>query len=318
MSMPVNMPIDSGPAATWPGPVGRPARQHWWSSQPPPPSAPIPAGRAYLEVLLVFAAFFAVGIIAGGEALAGRLAVESGSWAVFGPAALGELTTAGLAVTVTVLLSARRGITPRMLGFGLPRAAAGSEGNWPAFRMASWALIALIAGSLITRALTANALAEPKHLNGAYLLYATAASMAAGVVEETVVLAFVVTTLRQARRPLAEIVIVALALRCSYHDYYGPGLVGIAFWAVIFIWLFLRTGSIIPLIIVHFCWDASIFWSQQHHIVGVFAALAVLILLLASFVSWLADLIGGPGRGGPPGGGAQPYGYPAWPGQGGG
>jgi len=33
----------------------------------------------------------------------------------------------------------------------------------------------------------------------------------------------VVTTLRQASRPMAEIVVVAVLLRCSYHIYYGPG-----------------------------------------------------------------------------------------------
>ena len=63
-------------------------------------------------------------------------------------------------------------------------------------------------------------------------------------------LEFVVSALRQAGRPLAEIVIVAVALRMSYHDYYGPGVIGIAVWAAVFVWLYLRTGSVIPLIIV--------------------------------------------------------------------
>ena len=65
----------------WPGPVGRPARAHWWSIQPPPPAGPISARRAYAEVLLVFAAFFAASVVAGGETLAGRYPAPSGSWA---------------------------------------------------------------------------------------------------------------------------------------------------------------------------------------------------------------------------------------------
>jgi hypothetical protein len=300
------------PPATWPGPVGRPARPHWWSIQPPPPSSPISARRAYLEVLGVFAAFFAGGIVAGAETLARTYPAPSGSWSVFGPATITDLAMARLAVAVTVLLSARRGITPRSLGFGLTRNADGSPAGWPAFRMAIWALAALITGSLITTHLTSSHLTEPAHLNAPYLLYSTAASLAAGVVEETVVLAFVVTTLRQAGRPLAEIVIVAVLLRCSYHDYYGPGVVGIAVWATVFLWLFLRTGSIVPLIIVHFFWDATIFWSQQYKSVAGAADLIVLVLTLAAVVSWLFDFFGGQGRP-PAGGGTQAPTYTAWP-----
>jgi len=302
------------PPATWPGPIGRPERPHWWSIQPPPPSSPISARRAYTEVLAVFAAFFAAGIIAGGETLAGRYPAPSGSWSVFVPATVTELATAGLAIAVTVLLSARRGISPRSLGFGLARNSDGSAAAGPAFRQGVWALAALIAGSVITRAVTANHLTEPAHISSAYLLYSTAASLAAGVVEETVVLAFVVTTLRQAGRPLAEIVIVAVVLRCSYHDYYGPGVIGIAVWATIFIWLFLRTGSIVPLIITHFLWDATIFWSLQYKGVAAGADLVALFLFLAAAISWLADAIASRGGGRPPPGGAgQAPTYTAWP-----
>ncbi len=305
---------------TWPGPVGKPARPHWWSVQPPPPSTPISAGRAYLEVLAVFAAFFAAGIIAGAETFARAYPAPSGSWAVFVPATVTEVATAALAVAVTVLLSARRGITPRSLGFGLPRNADGTAGGWPAFRMAAWALVALNAGSVITGQLAGgHHLVQPAHQHAAYLLYSTAASLAAGVVEETVVLAFAVTTLRQAGRPLAEIVLVALVLRCSYHDYYGIGVVGIAVWAAAFIWLFLRTGSIVPLIIVHFLWDAVIFWSQQYRGVASVASLAAILIVLAAVISWLAEVYQR-WRGQPPSGGTgtQAATYTAWPYQDGG
>src|SRR5262249_27079 len=119
--------------------------------------------------------------------------------------------------------------------------------------------------------------------------YATAASLAAGVIEETVVLAFVVSALRQAGRPLAEVVIVAIALRMSYHDYYGPGVIGIAVWAAVFIWLYLRSGTIIPLIIVHFFWDGTIFWSQRWHWVGVLAIYVSIALIIAAAMSWWAQ-----------------------------
>jgi membrane protease YdiL (CAAX protease family) len=293
--------------AGWPGSVGRPARAHWWSIQPPPPAEPITARRAYTEVLLVFAAFFAAGIVAGGETLAGRYPVQSGSWAVFAPAAISEITVAGVAVALTVLLSARRGITPRSLGLGPPRNGQGGVAGGTGFRMAVWALLALTVGSVITRLFATSGLGQPGVQDNSYTLYATAASLAAGVVEETVVLAFVVSTLRQAGRPLVEVVIAAVLLRMSYHDYYGPGVVGIAVWAAVFIWLYLRTGSIIPLVVVHFFWDATIFWNQRWHWIGVADVYVSIALIIAAGVSWRA------GRGGPRSRGPSSATYTAWP-----
>jgi len=120
-----------------------------------------------------------------------------------------------------------------------------------------------------------------------------------GIVEETVVLAFLVTTLRQARRPLPEVVLVAVLLRCSYHDYYGPGVAGIAVWAAVFVWLFLRAGSVIPLIVVHFLWDVTQFLSLQpqlKHTIGVLVLAALVLLPLAAGISWLVEFLSRPPR----------------------
>jgi len=278
----------------WPGPVGRPARPHWWSIQPPPPAArsrPISARRAYTEVLLVFAAFFAASVIAGGETLARRYPAPSGSWAVFMPATLSQLGTCVLALLVTVLLSARRGIGPRCLGFGWPRKPDGRPAVAQSLRIGVWALAGLQLGGAITAALAmGNKLAQPAHQDASYMIYTVAASLAAGIVEETVVLAFVVTTLRQAGRPLAEIVAVAILLRCSYHDYYGVGVIGIAVWAAVFVWLYLRAGSVLPLIIVHVLWDASIFLGQHWHVLRIVSAFALLVLVLGAVITWLVEV----------------------------
>ncbi len=297
----------------WPEPVGRPARPHWWSIQKPPPAGPISARRAYLEVLAVFAAFFAAGIAAGAEVLAHRYPAPSGSWAVFTPAAISEVTTTALAVAVTVLLSSRRGITPRTLGLGLPAKANGGAAIIPAFRMGVWAIVILAVGGAITTSLATGHLVQPVRQDNGYLVYATAASLAAGVVEETVVLAFVVTTLRQAGRPLLEILAVAVLLRCSYHDYYGPGVIGIAVWAAVFAWLFLRTGSVIPLIVVHFGWDALIFWAQRWHWLNAARAAGALALLAVATFTWLSE-VRSRNRGGKPRSGSRPgASYTAWP-----
>jgi membrane protease YdiL (CAAX protease family) len=299
--------VESEPDA-WPGPVGRPARPHWWSAQEPPPAAgshPISARRAYAEVLLVFAAFFAASIVAGGETLARRYPAPSGSWAVFTPAILSELGTCVLAVLVTVLLSARRGVRPQWLGFCWPRKRDGRPGAAQTLRIGVWAISALLVGGAVTSALSmGHKLGQPAHQDTSYVIFTVVASLTAGIVEETVVLAFVVTTLRQARRPLAEIVLVAVLLRCSYHDYYGLGVLGIAIWAAVFIWLFLRTGSVLPLIVVHVLWDTAIFLGQRWHVVLIAGGNAWLLLLLAAAISWLVDLHAR--RAGPPG--AQPPG----------
>ncbi len=285
----------------WPGPVGRPAREHWWSAQPPPPVPPITTRRAYAEVLGVFAVFFAASIVAGGETLAHRYPPPSGSWAVFTPAIISELGVCVLAILVTTLLSSRRGLRPRWLGFGWPRGRDGQPRPGQSLRIGVWAIAALLGGGAITSALAmGNKLGQPAHQDAAYLMYAVGASLTAGIVEETVVLAFVVSTLRQARRPLPEIVLVAVLLRCSYHDYYGLGVVGIAVWAAIFVWLFLRTGSVLPLIIVHMLWDSSIFLGQRWHEVQVATASGWIMLVLAAAISWLIDLQSR--QAGPPGG----------------
>ncbi len=312
-------PATSGPvqpgASAWPGPVGRPPRAHWWSIQSPPPVERISARRAYLEVLGVYLTFFAASIVAGGETLARRYPVPSGSWAVFTPAAISELALCALAILVAGLLSARRGISLRMLGFGLPRKASGKVAAAQAYRIGAWALVALIIGGFVTGALATGKLGQPAHQDASYLLYTTAASLAAGIVEETIALAFVVSTLRQAGRPLPEIVLVAVVLRCCYHDYYGPGVVGIAIWAAIYVWLYLRGGSIVPLIVVHFLWDVTIFWGQQPHWRHAFTigrADAYFVLPAVAGITWLVDVIARASRHDPTGI-SQPAGGQAWP-----
>jgi membrane protease YdiL (CAAX protease family) len=286
--------------AVWPGPVGRPARPHWWSAQERPPAARISARRAYAEVFVVFAAFFAASIVAGGETLARRYPAPSGSWAVFTPAIISELATCVLALLVALLLSARRGINPQWLGFSWPRKRDGRPGAAQSLRIVVWAISALLVGGAVTSVLAmGHKLGQPAHQDASYVIFSVFASLTAGIVEEIIVLAFVVTTLRQARRPLPEIVLVALLLRCSYHDYYGLGVLGIAVWAAVFIWLFLRTGSVLPLIVVHFLWDTAIFLGQHWRAVLVASANIWLLLLIAAGISWLIDVLSK--RAGPPG-----------------
>lgn len=121
------------------------------------------------------------------------------------------------------------------------------------------------------------------------------------------VLAFVVVTLEQARRPRPEIVAVALVLRVSYHIYYGPGVVGIFVWAGVFLWLFYRFRSIIPLIVVHSTWDIMVFLSAEWSGIGGLFVLGIAVLLLTAAILWLVDHRS---RAVPQGGSAGPRWYP--------
>jgi hypothetical protein len=283
-----------------------PARRPWWAPAPDPVLEPISARRAYTEVLLVFAAFFLAGVVSAGLLLGGRYhdPLQNGSWSDYVPAMIDALALTGLAVAVVLLLSARRGVTPRALGLTLPRGANGRLAAGVTTRILAWGIFAQVLGGVI------NAILQTGHLptsqpNGAELLFSVFDSVQAGVVEELVVLGFVVVTLRQAGRPWWEVTTVALVLRCSYHIYYGPGVFGILVWAALFYWIYLRFRSLILLMICHAGWDTVGFLAQRWPAVSVGAALIGIAICIAGPITWLAERNAAPaGRWSPAGTGS--------------
>lgn len=265
------------------------ARKRWWSAKPPPDTSPIRTRRAYLEVLLVFAAFFGPGILSAGFSLGDALPTENGGWGLFVPNAFDQVAQAGLGLAVVVLLLRNRGVSRRAFGLDLPRKADGGWAVGETLRMATWAVAALIAGSLVTSALATGQYNLPAHLGAPFLVYAAASSLNAGIVEEVVVLGFVVATLRQARRPLWELLVVALILRGSYHVYYGVGVLGIFIWGSVFVWLYLRTRSLLPIMAVHVVWDTTIFMAQRWPAAIVVGLLCALALAIAAPITWLVE-----------------------------
>jgi hypothetical protein len=269
----------------------RPAdRRRWWSAAPLPPLPPISARRAYTEVLLVFAGFFLAGIVSAGILLGGRYRnpLTNGSWSDYAPAFVDALAQTGLAIAIVLLLSARRGVTPGVLGLRLPRRGDGRFAAGQATRILAWAIFALVLGGIV------NALLQTGHLptsrpDGPELIYAMAASIQAGVVEELVVLAFAVVTLRQAGRPLWEVTVVVLVLRGSYHIYYGPGVFGILVWAALFYWIYLRTGNVVLLMVSHAGWDAIGFLSQRWPGVAGPGILIAVAVWIAAPITWLVE-----------------------------
>ena len=243
----------------------------------------------------MFAAFFLSGVVAAGILLGGRYhnPFPNGSWSDYAPEFVEVLAQTGLAIAVVLLLSARRGVTPRTLGLTLPHRDDGHFAAGQATRILAWAIFAQVLGGVI------NAVLQTGHLptsqpNAAELIFAMAASIQAGVVEELVVLAFVVVTLRQAGRPLWEITVVALVLRGSYHIYYGPGVVGILVWAALFYWIYLRTGNLILLMISHAGWDAVAFLSQRWGAVAGVGVLVAIAIWIAAPITWFSVITPAP------------------------
>ncbi len=260
-------------------------------------------------MLFVFAAFFMTGIVGAVLLLDGRARdlMPTGSWAAYGTQAVDVCMQIALAVIVVLLLSARRGVTAARLGLRLPRLADGRFAVSQTVRMVAWSLVALIAGGVV------NGLIQSGHLptgppTAPELVFGLVDSVQAGVVEELVVLAFVVVTLRQAGRPLWEITAVALVLRGSYHVYYGPGVLGILLWAAIYYWLYLRFRQLVPLVVCHAAWDAVGFLSQRWGAVAGVALLLVAVIWVVAPILWLVERNSGTAA--PPADGRSPAGWP--------
>jgi membrane protease YdiL (CAAX protease family) len=298
-------------------------RRHWYSPAPDPELPPISAKRAYTEVLFVFGAFFASGIVLAGLILGGRSSdiTTDASWGLYSAQAVQLLFEIALAVVVVWLLSERRGVSLRTLGVVWPTDDDGNFSPGRTVRNLAWATLALGIGLPLTALLHTSSL--PKNqANAPAMALAVFVGLNAGVVEELVVLGFVVVTLRQARRPWWEVTLVALALRGSYHIYYGVGVIGILIWASLFYWIYLRTRSLLPLMVTHAAWDTSALLSQRWPWAISFVFLGGGALLIAAPITWLIERnnhppVGWqPGFAGPPAG-SWPASLPSGPGPGG-
>lgn len=309
-----------------PGAPSGPTQPKWWAPAPDPVLPPISTRRAYTEVLGVYLAFFLVGIIAAGLLLGGRAqdVTNTGSWGVYLTAAVDQLAQIGLAVAVVLLLSARRGVSAHDLGLRIPRLADGRVAVSRSIRLVAWCFLAIIVGNVFVALLQTGSLPD-EHTGAPELIFSVFQAAQAGVIEELVVLAFVVVSLRQAGRPWWEVTVVALVLRAAYHIYYGPGIVGILVWAALFYWIYLRSRELVPLMVCHGLWDAVAFLGRASTAVLAVAELALAALWLTAVILWLVERNNRPptaavpvpagGWAGAHGTGAGGWPNGAWPGQ---
>jgi Type II CAAX prenyl endopeptidase Rce1-like len=99
-------------------------------------------------------------------------------------------------------------------------------------------------------------------------------ALGAGPTEELALLVLPVALLRQAREPVWRIALVLVAVRLSFHVYYGVGVLGLTVWAVAILVLYLRTGRALPLIVAHTVYDVVLtlghFFPQTAVLIGLF------------------------------------------------
>lgn len=107
----------------------------------------------------------------------------------------------------------------------------------------------------------------------------------AGIGEEIFVLVLPYTALRLVRLPardgvrrglpLTVVVAVCVALRMSYHVYYGPGIVSLLPWAVLTVLVFHRWRLLTPLVLTHIAYD-SVLSVANHGLITTTEELTVL------------------------------------------
>ena len=71
------------------------------------------------------------------------------------------------------------------------------------------------------------------------------------------------------------------------HIYYGPGIVDIAPWASIFLWLFLRFKTIVPLIVINSVRVVPVTLDHKWRALGAVEVLRWFPLLLAAIGGWV-------------------------------
>lgn len=151
-------------------------------------------------------------------------------------------------------------------------------------------LVPIFGGSLVLHAAGVRGIApstsgQPRYYESLDFLNA----FVSGTVEEIVVLGFLVRRLEQLRIPGWGVVVIAVAVRGSYHLYYGWGVLPILLWAAVTALLYLRYRRLLPFIVVHIIWDGSLFAlvALGGRVGGIFLVVEALVLIPVTLIFFL-------------------------------
>ena len=152
-------------------------------------------------------------------------------------------------------------------------------------------LIPIYGGSYVLHAIGVHSVTPGTgHAPGYFVILDVVNGLTSGIVEEIVVLGFLVRRLEQLNLPSWAVVAIAVAVRGSYHLYYGWGVLPILVWATVTVILYRRWRRLAPFIIVHMLWDSSLFvaeWIHGTHAQGLFLLSEAGILIPLTFVLFL-------------------------------
>lgn len=141
--------------------------------------------------------------------------------------------------------------------------------------------------SLLLKAAHVQTIAPASQILPAYFsIVGIITALTAGVVEEIVVLGFLVRRLEQHGLKPAAVVAIGVLVRISYHVYYGWGVLPILAWALASVLMYQRYRRLWPFIAVHALWDVGLI------LVPFFGAgtvgLETLLLAPSTFAFWLS------------------------------
>jgi len=248
------------------------------------------------ELLIVLAVFPAGGALTAVGELA-RRAVGAPGGGGYLPVVLADhpLLAAALDVPTTLLafapaflvgyLLAQSGGGLRAIGLDLDslRADLGRTGK---LMLLAYLLPFFLAAGLLDQA-GVTATVPPVSGSLLFLLPLLIAAVSAGVVEEIVVLGYLVHRLEQRGWSGWRLAAVATAVRGSFHLYYGFTVLGFLGWAAISVILYRRRRRLLSFIVLHALWDAQGFTIGYLH--GGYRALPFLALSIILVGLFLAE-----------------------------
>jgi membrane protease YdiL (CAAX protease family) len=123
----------------------------------------------------------------------------------------------------------------------------------------------------------------------AFLGLALLKSLQAAVVEEIVVLGYLVRRLEQRGWTVTTVVVIAVLVRVSYHLYYGPGILPIVLWAIASVVAYRKLRRLLPFIVCHFVWDASISINSYFHSAAVIFNGLFFLSSLVFLLLWIRE-----------------------------
>jgi hypothetical protein len=147
-------------------------------------------------------------------------------------------------------------------------------------------LIPQVGVSLVLNAVHVRAIAPAsQNLPGYFSIVGVVTVAVSAVVEEVVVLGFLIRRLEQLGLGTTAVVAIAVLVRISYHLYYGWGVLPILAWAFASVLMYRRFRRLGPFIFVHLFWDLGLIL-QPFFGSGPLVA-EVLVLTPSTFVFWL-------------------------------